>query len=56
MAEQGDGKYYLMSIIQEPDGVGDPDGLWEEIGTRWTVIFVFRCLSCGKLVAIDQSY
>jgi uncharacterized protein CbrC (UPF0167 family) len=56
MADRGDGKSYLMSIIQEPEGVGDPDGLWENIGNGWAAIFVFECLSCGRHIAIDQSY
>jgi uncharacterized protein CbrC (UPF0167 family) len=56
MSDRDDRHSYLLSIIQEPQGVGDPERLWEEIGTGWTAIFAFECPSCGKLVAIDQSY
>ena len=45
-----------MSIIKEPEGLGDPEGLWEAVGTGWAAIFVFECLSCGELIAIEQSY
>lgn len=52
----GDGKKYLMSIIEEPEGVGDPEALWESIGTEWTAVYVFECLECGKRIATEQSY
>lgn len=55
-ASDGDGERFLMSIIQEPYGVADPHRLWGEIGTGWTVMFVFECLICDQRIAVDQSF
>ena len=52
----GNGQSYLMSIIRDPEGLGDPDGLWQSIVTGWAQIYVFRCLTCEQLVAIDQAF
>lgn len=55
-APDGDGKTYLMSILEAPDEVGDPEGLWESIADEWTAVFVFECFTCNKRIAIEQSY
>lgn len=54
----GDGSAFLWAILEEPyrsrrDG---PQGLWEELISGWTTIYVFRCFECNKLIAVDQSY
>jgi uncharacterized protein CbrC (UPF0167 family) len=52
----GNGQAYLMSIIQDPEGLGYPDQLWRSIGDNWARIYVFQCLVCERLIAIDQSF
>jgi uncharacterized protein CbrC (UPF0167 family) len=57
-APDGDGVSYLVSILDEPnrERIGDPIGLWESISNGWTTVFVFTCLTCGRRIAVDQSY
>ena len=30
--------------------------LWEELGNEWAAVYVFECLTCGKVMAVEQSY
>lgn len=55
-APDGDGQSYLMSILIDPEEIGDPHGLWESIGDEWTAVFVFECLTCHQRCAVEQSY
>lgn len=53
-APDGDGLTYLMSIVQDP--VHDKEGLWQSIDKKWTIIFMFECFTCSRVIAIDQSF
>lgn len=55
-SQNGDGLSYLMSILADPEDIGDIQSLWESIGNGWTVVFVFECLLCNQRIAIEQSY
>lgn len=54
----GDGSAFLWAMLEEPyrKRRENPNNLWQEIKSRWTVIYVFRCFECDKLIAVDQSY
>jgi len=57
-APDGKGLEYLMAILVDLDTspIADPVGLWDEIATEWTTIFVFQCFTCGKRLAVEQSF
>lgn len=48
---------YLMSILDNfsKEKIKDYDLFWDDIGNG-TVIFVFECVHCSKIIAICQSY
>ncbi len=56
-AKNGDGINLLKNIMRGDQlvQIDDMEILWDSIGDD-TVIFVFRCLICGKLMAVCQSY
>lgn len=50
-------KQYFMSIIDDfsRSKIDNYDYLWDDIGKN-TIIFVFECIHCSKIIAICQSY
>lgn len=57
VAEEGNGRAFLWSIlIPAHRARRNLDELWEEIENEWAAIYVFECRTCGKLVALEQSY
>lgn len=56
-AADGDGIGLLRMILRgdQLSRTDDFEALWDSIGDD-TVVFVFRCLICGKLTAVCQSY
>ena len=57
-APDGNGLAYLMTILVNLDTspIANPAGLWDEIASGWTTIFVFQCFTCGKRLAQEQSF
>lgn len=55
-APDGDGKVYLMSILQDASEIDDPDELWASIAAEWSAVFVFESLRDGRRIAVEQSY
>ncbi len=54
----GDGISFLWTILDD-SYIGrrnSPHHLWQEIKNGWTIIYVFQCFACKKLIALDQSY
>lgn len=56
-ANDGDGIRLLRTLLRSDQlaQTEDFDALWDSIGDD-TIVFVFRCLICGKLTAVCQSY
>lgn len=52
----GDGRAYLLSLVEAPPAVADPEALWVAVGSGWATVFGFACLTCGHRVAVVQSY
>jgi uncharacterized protein CbrC (UPF0167 family) len=57
-SKDGDGMSFLWSILSEEcrKRRDDANHLWNEIESGWTVVYLFECLTCQKLIAVDQSY
>jgi uncharacterized protein CbrC (UPF0167 family) len=57
-AANANGKEFLWSILSEWCQLrrSSIEDIWTEMGAHWTTIFVFRCLNCDRLIAVDQSY
>ncbi len=51
------GKKFLLEILDEfsKNKIDDFNFFWNDIGIN-TAIFVFKCISCNKFLAIAQSY
>lgn len=56
-APDGKGLAFLWSILPSAaQARRDRDELWEELGNEWAAVYVFECLTCGRLMAVEQSY
>lgn len=57
LKKSSNGKEYIMDILDDfsKKKVEDIDAFWDDIGES-TVIFVFKCIKCSKLIAVSQAY
>ena len=52
-APDGNGLAFLWSILPQASRARrDRDELWEELGNEWAAVYVFECLTCGKVMAV----
>ena len=58
VSPDGNGSAFLWAILEDShrNRRDDPYQLWQEIKSEWTTIYVFKCFTCDKFIAVDQSY
>jgi uncharacterized protein CbrC (UPF0167 family) len=57
-SQNKEGKSFLWSILEEycRNRRQSVESLWDEMEVGKSTVYVFECLTSGRLIAVDQSY